>query len=128
YLSPGRRLDRLAKLVDGVGIGNEQLDRLHDAFGVEIELRLIERHIDDRCVVFGHTDLEDGGNRVALHARVYTERRDVALGGDKRDLAAGAEAEGLGHARADGDAPRGKTHQVAVLDVIGNRLHLGEIV
>src|SRR5690606_28775430 len=86
YLSPGRRLDRLAKLVDGVGIGNEQLDRLHDAFGVEIELRLIERHIDNRSVVFRHADLEDGGNRVALHARVYTERRDVALGGDKRDL------------------------------------------
>ena len=42
HLSPGRILDRLAQVIDQVRIGDEQFDRLGDAFGIEIKLGFSE--------------------------------------------------------------------------------------
>ena len=67
--------------------------------------------------------------RVGLHARRDAERRHVAFGRDELDLVADAEAEVLGHARADQHAVAGgERDEIAALDVVRDELEPGEVV
>ena len=71
----GRLLDRRARLVDPVGVVEEDLDDVHVAVAVEVGLRLGERHVDEGRVELRHADLEDGDDRIALDARRGAEGR-----------------------------------------------------
>ncbi len=76
--------NRLFQCLHGIGIVDVDLDRPHLAFGVEKELRLLQRQVDDGGIVFAHADLEDRRHRIGLDARRCAERRDVAFRIDDR--------------------------------------------
>ena len=121
--------DRLSQRIDAVGIVDENLDRLRAAFHVEIELRLGERHEDDRGVELRHADLEDRDDRIGLHARRRANRRDVAVGRYQRDQVAENQAETVGHALADRHAFAGvEADDRSLLDIAGDDRELAQIV
>ena len=100
----GGHLDRLARLVDAVGVVEEDLDHGDVVLAVEIGLRLLERHEDEGGVELGHAELEDGVDLVSFDPGNDAERPLRALRRRERDGVADLQREVLGEALADRDA------------------------
>src|SRR5690606_28301370 len=110
------------------GIIDKDFKRLHLAFLIEEKLRLGKRHHDARRVIFRHADLEDGDNRISLHARIDAKGGHIAIGRDHAQRIADGKAEIFRHARADGDAARLiEALERALANIAGNELKLFEI-
>ncbi len=74
-----------------VGIGDHHFDAADAAFGVEEKLRFLQRHEDEAGVVLRHADAEGARHRIGLDPGRGAEGRDIALGRDQGDGAAGMQ-------------------------------------
>ena len=68
---------------DPLGVVDHHLDDVDLVALREEALRLGERHEDDRAVVLGHAELEDGRDLILLRPRRSAERRRRAARRDR---------------------------------------------
>src|SRR5262249_1914991 len=122
------RVDRLAHLVDILGIVEKNLEKRDVALAIEVVHRLFQRQVDEALVELRHADLEYGDDWISLLARLYPERRHGAARRDECQGVAGVQAKCIGDLAADGDADAlVEALERALLDVLGDALDLLQI-